>query len=150
MIGPPTVARGSAGLWSVVAALVLLACQPTAPDPPVGAPTPHPEVDPSNVVSAGPPGPARKLCEPGKEHCFEGNVFTCASDGLTRAQKTACRPDSVCQTPDGAGPRCSSACPAEATNWVLATYDCAACDWSKLGFCAESGPEHTCSEVLLP
>ena len=125
-----------------------LACQPDLPEKPIGAPTPHPEVDPSNVVSAGPPVPARKLCEPGKEHCFEGNVYGCDASGLSRTQKTACRPDSVCQVPVGGTARCSSTCPADANNAVMAFYDCADCDWSKVGFCAETGPEHTCSEVL--
>lgn len=132
----------------VVMLAVLAACQPEPPEKPVGAPTPHPEIDPSNVVSAGPPGPARRLCEPGKDHCFEGNLYSCDASGKSRAQKTACRPDSVCQTPEGGAPHCSSTCPAEATNWVLATFECSACDWSKLDFCAEKGPEHTCSEVL--
>jgi hypothetical protein len=132
----------------IAACLLGLACQPEAPEKPVGTPTPHPHVDPSNVVSAGPPGPSRKLCEPGKQHCFEGNLYGCASDGMSRSQKTACRPDSVCQVPEGGAPRCSGTCPADATNAVMAFYDCAECDWSKASFCAETGPEHTCSEVL--
>ncbi len=124
------------------------ACQPAPPEKPIGAPTPHPSIEPSNVVSAGPPGLARKQCEPGKEHCFEGNLYSCDASGQSRAQKTACRPGSVCQATEGGAPRCSSSCPAEANNLVLATYECSACDWSKLDFCAEKGPEHTCSEVL--
>jgi len=52
-------------LTHLIAVLGVVSCQPEQSPKPIGAATPHPSVDPSNVVSAGPPAaPPPKLCAP--------------------------------------------------------------------------------------
>lgn len=92
---------------------------------------------------------AKTLCKPNELHCDQGQVYRCDESGSSRTLVTACRPDGICFKDQKGGPaQCVKSCDKSLSNVVLASYDCAPCDFKNVPFCAETGPETTCSESV--
>lgn len=93
---------------------------------------------------------AERLCKPDELHCDQGDLYQCNSVGNARKLVKACRPEGICLAdPKKKGAAsCVKSCDKSAENMVLATYDCAECDFTGLPFCAKTGPETSCSESL--
>lgn len=92
---------------------------------------------------------AERVCKPSELHCDQGQLYRCDESGSSRTLVTACRPDGVCLPDLKGGPaKCVKSCEKSLVNVVLASYDCAACDFKGAPFCAKTGPETTCSESV--
>jgi len=95
------------------------------------------------------------VCEPGKLHCSNGNLYRCNEAGSDRTLVEDCLgkspqggANSVCQ-PDLSPPACRKTCKSPGSApVVLSQYDCGACEWAEVAFCAEESPERACSTVI--
>lgn len=89
-----------------------------------------------------------RLCEPNKLHCYDSSIYQCNAEGSSRTLQTPCG-DGVCfRKDDKDTAKCVTTCGKDEMNVAYGTYNCEACDWSSADFCAQSGPEHGCSEKL--
>lgn len=92
---------------------------------------------------------AEQLCKPGALHCHEGELYKCDETGSNRKVEKKCRPDGICLTDAKTKvASCIQKCDKALQQVTLASYECEACDFKDVPFCAKTGPETSCSEAV--
>lgn len=98
-------------------------------------------------------------CTPNQDHCYNGDIYECSANGLSRTLKKACvevdsegtmdTPNGLCQKINGK-PQCHAKCLLP-DHTIVALRDCDKCSWDNVPFCSEESEERGCVDwICLP